>query len=252
MADKLNPVPLTPIEVFASIAFIPSSKLLQRSQSDFHFKMGRFLRYHSVLTALAWISSQKCWDDPLAAFLEHGCISQTMYDDAWARALMYQDFWGICQLGARFVAMECKQRGEHYPFLSAYELFTRAVEELGDYVFSLCLLQYQEFSSRKMEKAFRLLIQSFERELSEVEKKKMRGGLPPKTDINPYWHPFTLHVAEKYSKESFPLKLALERYKTTRGKIYKKDLKRLRHTRSVAVTTNGLLPGGKGGYKKNP
>lgn len=251
MADKLKPVPLTSIEVFASLIFIPSDQLLQSSRSDFHAGMWQLLHYNSFLTALAWISSQKCWDDPLAAFLERGCISETMYDHAWTKALMYQDFWGICQLGARFVAMECKQRGEHYPFLSAYELFTRAVEELGDYVFSLCLLQYQEFSSRKMEKAFRLLIQSFERELSEAEKKEVRG-LSPKTDINPFWHPFTLHVAEKYSKESFPLKLALERYKTTRGKIFKKDLKRLRHTRSVAVTTNGLLLGGKGGYKKNP
>lgn len=247
MSDTVKSA-LAPRQILRTFNSTPSRRFLKNARSQFQIEQWARLHRNSLLTALAWVSHQEHMDNLLADLMSNGLITQNEHDYAWGTAFMYLDFWSVCQQCARFLKAECELQGVTYPFSSAYELFTHAVRECGDYEFSLCL-QYQELSARKLETAIRLLRQSLERELTKSEEKKILGAAPS-TTVNVFWHPLILHVAEKYSERSFPLKVALERWKTTARQYLGKGAKRLRTTRSIAISPNGITPGSKCGYKQ--
>lgn len=201
--------------------------------------------------ALCWRARHIGEDDPLASLLESGRVDQDTYERVWLTVDLWEQLWGLIQLGERYIRAEFDHLGLDYPFKSAFELFIRVVWQDTNSTFSVCLKPYHEVSARKYEKAYRLAAKGCSETLNPIEESNLHGLLN-QHQADPLLSIVIAICHQKATRKRLALKNKLEMFYTVLGKLSAKEATIRRKAGSFAWKDGKRGKGDKDGTYKFP
>lgn len=212
---------------------LPSQHLASLIRNKDQLKSFLSHRNHQKLVSLAWTARFTGQDNPLDSLLKTKQINRNTYNLVLHTVDWYEQLWGLVQLSEPHVQARVIEWGFEYPFKSAFELFVRILYDSINADFSICIKGYQEFSTDKFEKAFRLVAKACTKEIDSEQEKFLRRTLPQSGEF--CWLTLLLAICHfKVSTRRTPLKSKLEDFYIVSERLFELEATTCRKAKSFA------------------